>query len=124
MLTRKRTTNLTTEQKREMLLRIADRIERDASLYDFWSCRVPKSLNCGTPTCILGWIAFELGIPGTDNPNNTYLTQAAYEVFGYEDWKFYENMDYHDVNERWMDNNIDAANTLRRLVDEEFPLSD
>lgn len=51
----------TKAQVRAAILRAADRVEREPSCYRFNGTTVPP--GCGTPSCMLGWIGFELGIP-------------------------------------------------------------
>lgn len=51
----------TTQEIRGAILRAADRIERNPEFYDFRKTQQPT--DCGTPACMFGWIAFELGSP-------------------------------------------------------------
>lgn len=45
------------------IMKAADHVEREPSLYEFRNVRVP---DCGSPGCMLGWIGYFLGIrPGT-----------------------------------------------------------
>lgn len=118
---------LTKTEKRELTLRAADHIEQDSVRYNFFSTDVPESLDCGTDACVLGWIAFELfqllGPKALGDVVESDIVTTAYKVFGCSDIGFYRQMDWHQQpGEHWMDNNIDAANILRRLVNEKFPV--
>lgn len=53
----------TNEQIRSAILRAADRIERDPSSYSFGACLTAG--DCGTPLCMIGWIAHEIGFTKT-----------------------------------------------------------
>jgi hypothetical protein len=43
---------------RDAILKAADHIERNPQAYNFWKTDVP---DCGTPGCMLGWIAASAG---------------------------------------------------------------
>lgn len=68
----------------EALNRVADRIERDPSVYDYELARVPEGSRAG---CMLGLLGQELGFaPGT------LLQKVSRRVLGLEELDFYRKM--------------------------------
>lgn len=70
----------------QAIMKAADHIEANPSLYDF-SCSRPE---CGSPGCMLGWIGVYLGMP--DDTINVEVSTAL----GLEQWT---GIFYHRVDE-------------------------
>lgn len=54
-------TTPTTTQIREAILKSADHLEWNPGLFYFYTVRIPDD-DCGSPGCVLGWIAFFLSV--------------------------------------------------------------
>jgi hypothetical protein len=109
-------------QIRQAVLKAADSIEQYPGLFDFSSV-VKPNMDCGVPSCAIGWIAFWLGI---NDMLPIDLFGKVTESLGLgSDFHaatfFYKRMDnvYGDVGWKW--SAPECAKALRLYADKYHP---
>lgn len=106
---------------RDAILKAADHIEANPSLYDFGRFKSPE---CDTPACMVGWVAHFMGVPaGLNVWSGLFDGPGCIGVMGVDDSAFMHRMMVlsveHDV---WPAvNPTEAPEALRLYADKYCP---
>jgi hypothetical protein len=111
----KRMSTYSKEEIRSAILRAADSIDRDESLWNYGNCYIG---SCGTPMCAAGWIGFHLGFAPDTSVNTVCEVMRGYGV-GYPYDVFDDRMQAIDRHWHWEP--ARATATLRTYADKYFP---
>ena len=107
---------------RQAILKAADSIEQNPTLFNFTSIQTP-SADCGTPGCALGWIGFHLEVA-----NVWWKSPKFYRLLGLRsgtenvddaDQHFYDRMD--ELQRVWGHDANVCALTLRLYANKYHP---
>lgn len=103
------------ECPRTAILKASDQIENYPDLYDFMEGSVPE---CGSSSCVLGWIGYFSGYKGGQDVN-----RIAREILGVGQGTFYDRMDHAggSIDTKWMNENKLCARILRRYAEKYHP---
>lgn len=91
----------------DAIMKAADRIETDPSLFEYRQARVH---GCGSPACAIGWIAFCAG--ESEQEKWGALDERSIRLLGVDYWHTFE-VRMSSLVRRWTLNASDCATALR-----------
>ena len=104
----------------ELRMNIRNAILKAADLYDFRSCDITD--GCGTPSCVLGWIAHHLG---WIEDGSSFLDGVTSIIgSGSDQTFFYNRMDAIDKSGDWRSSPTVCAKALRLYANKYHPITD